>query len=364
LRILQLIQKPQLRGAEIFASQLSNHLVAAGHEVKMICLLDGNATLPFSGEVMSLKRPLSKRFIDWAGWKMLANEITAFKPDVVQANAGDTLKFAVFSKVFFSWKAPIIFRNANKVSEFVTTRAKRMFNKFLVSRVSHVISVSELCRQDFVKTYSFAEGKTTTVPIGIETQSINSTVPADLVSVFASSNVFVHVASFVPEKNHQGLLRIVRKLVDAGEHIHVLLIGDGRLRSFIENQINELKLREHVTVAGYRNDVLAIISNAKAFVLPSNIEGLPGVLLEAMYCQTPVVAYDVGGVSEIIRSGETGWLVKSGDEAEFVAAIQQAIHTDTSDICSNAKTQVVNEFDNKVIANRFLEVYKKVTVNT
>jgi L-malate glycosyltransferase len=180
LKILQLIQKPQLRGAEMFASQLSNQLVEAGHQVLLVSLLPGTSQLPFKSDHINLDRPLSKRFIDWQGWNQLAKEIKTFQPDVVQANAGDTLKFAVFSKLFFGWNTPIVFRNANKVSDFITSTPKLLFNKFLVSNVQHIISVSELCRQDFVKTYTYNDSKTTTVPIGINLQQVNRTIPPDL----------------------------------------------------------------------------------------------------------------------------------------------------------------------------------------
>src|SRR5688572_9238955 len=110
MRILQLIQKSQLRGAELFASHLSNHLIKNGHDVKMVCLQVGAATLPFTGELVQLGRQLNKRFVDVTGWKALANQVKEFKPDIVQANAGDTLKYAVLSKFFFRWKAPIVFR--------------------------------------------------------------------------------------------------------------------------------------------------------------------------------------------------------------------------------------------------------------
>ena len=73
MRIIQVIQKPQLRGAEIFASQLSNHLMEEGHEVIVICVMAGTAKLPFKGKVIYLNRPVSKRFLDVSGWRQLAN---------------------------------------------------------------------------------------------------------------------------------------------------------------------------------------------------------------------------------------------------------------------------------------------------
>jgi glycosyltransferase involved in cell wall biosynthesis len=366
LKVLQLIQKPQLRGAEIFASQLGNQLIEAGHEVHLMSLVSGNATLPFRGNHIQLNRPLNKRLVDVQGWKALAKHIKAFQPEIIQANAGDTLKFAVFSKLFFGWKAPIVFRNANKVSDFVKTTPKRLFNKFLVSKVRHVISVSELCRQDFVKTYANRSDKTTTVPIGINLGQLNRAIPSDLTSFFATGKVLVHVASFVPEKNHAGLLRIFQNLIEKGENVKLILIGDGKLRPVVEKQVVNMNLTDRVLLVGYRTDVLSIMSNAHAFVLPSLIEGLPGVILEAMYCKTPVVAYNVGGIAEVLRNKETGYLIKAGDETAFVKAVQEVLQMPAAErehITSAAYDLVMCEYDNKVIAKRFLAVYESLITN-
>lgn len=361
MKILLLIQKPQLRGAEIFACQLGNHLAEAGHEVLLVSLLPGDAELPFTGKHVSLNRPLSKRLWDYAGWKLLAEHIRAFRPDVVQANAGDTLKFAVFSKLVYRWKTPLVFRNANKVSDFVNTTPKLLYNKFLVSNVQHTISVSELCRQDFSKTYSVAPARTTTVPIGIDCKPVNRCMPPDLASFFSSGNVLVHVAGFVPEKNHNGLIRIVHKLTQQGEDVKILLIGEGRLRPAIEQQVLALTLNERVKFAGHRSDVLSVMANARALVLPSLIEGLPAVILEAMYVKTPVVAYDVGGISEVVKSGETGWLVTRHDEEGFTGAVTRVLRgSDTGPITENAYRLVITGFDNRIISKRFEEVYRSV----
>ncbi|QOI97872.1 MAG: glycosyltransferase [Flammeovirgaceae bacterium] len=361
MKIIQLIQKKQLRGAEIFASQLSNHLTATGHDVLLVSLFPGDAELPFTGKHFSLNRPLSKRFWDFFGWRLLSEQVCNFQPDVVQANAGDTLKFAVISKLFFGWKAKIIFRNANKVSDFVTSVPKVLFNRFLVRQVDQVISVSELCRMDFIKTYGYPSRKVTTVPIGLNLEPVSQSLPHDLVQFLSSGKVLVHVASFVPEKNHKGLLRVIQKLVAQGKDVKVILIGDGKLRPEVEEQIKNMALTDRVLVAGYRSEVLSIMATAHMLVLPSLIEGLPGVVLEAMYCRIPVVAYNVGGISEVVKPQETGWLVEKNDEAGFIEAVVEVLEgSNVERITDNAFNMVVNDFDNRVIAKRFEKVYKEV----
>jgi hypothetical protein len=75
MRILQLIQKKQLRGAEVFAAQISTHMVNAGHEVVMVSLGNGTATLPFAGEIIPFNADFGKKYFDWSAWKRLAGII-------------------------------------------------------------------------------------------------------------------------------------------------------------------------------------------------------------------------------------------------------------------------------------------------
>jgi hypothetical protein len=130
MRILYLIQKPQLRGAEIFASQLASHLQSDGHSVVMVCLFSGEAQLPFSGKIIHLNSKAKMRFCDLKAWKKLAQIINEERPDIIQANAGDTLKYTVFSKLLFRWKQPIVFRNASMISLYIHSRLIKWWNSF------------------------------------------------------------------------------------------------------------------------------------------------------------------------------------------------------------------------------------------
>jgi glycosyltransferase involved in cell wall biosynthesis len=361
LRIVQLISRFQLRGAEIFASQLSEILRTQGADVLLISLYPGEASLPFAGNIIKLNCDPSARFVEWKGWRRLSKIIHEFDPDIVQLNAGDCLKFAVFSRMLFRWQARIIFRNANKVSDFLDSPLKRQFNRLLVSKVDHVISVSELCREDFARTYHFPSPRTTTIPIGIEISQPGGDFPADLRPLATNRKIIAQVASLVPEKNHGGMLQIVERLAARYPNVFCAMVGDGKLRNSIEGQIHQRNLGQFVRVTGYRTDALEIISHADVLAVPSHIEGLPGVILEAMALGTPVVAYNVGGISEVVKKGETGWLVPAGDEEAFVQAIIQVFKGESTErIVSQAREVVLRDYGNREIARRFLLVYNAV----
>jgi glycosyltransferase involved in cell wall biosynthesis len=89
---------------------------------------------------------------------------------------------------------------------------------------------------------------------------------------------------------------------------------------------------------------------------------MPAVVLEAFLCRVPVVGYEVGGVSEILRSGETGWLVRKNDVTGFVEAACEAIDDigKSHRFSENAYQMVCDQFTIGKVANRFLTVYKHV----
>ncbi len=361
MKIVQLIQKPQLRGAEIFACQLSNHLMEQEHKVVVVTIFKGDAQLPFKGETIHLNRPLSKRFVDFQGWKQFNSIIKEFNPDIIQANAADTLKFAVSSKMLYSWKQPLIYRNANKMGDFITSQLKWKLNNFYVSKVACVISVSKECEKDFINTFSYPKEKISTVEIGVEEQKLGG-IPEDLQEIFESGPVITHIGGFVPEKNHEGLINIFKGSLEKFPESQLLLMGKGNLENKIKLKVKELQIQDKVHFLGYRNDVLNILHHSQAFVMPSLIEGLPAVILEAMYCEAPVVAYNVGGIGEVVVQGKTGCLVRKNEEAAFQEQLEEILKGDEyiPEMVKTAKNMISDKFLNKQIADRFAKCYFEV----
>ena len=362
MKVIQLIQKPQLRGAEMFASQLSECLQSEGHEVTMLTLFPGNAKLPFNGRFVNLNRPAKSRFFDYSGYKQIAQLIKTEKPDIIQANAGDTLKYAVFSKLLFGWKTPIVFRNANKMGDFINSFAKKIFNKFLVKNVSYVVSVSQNCETDFKQTFTYSPEKITTVPIGINKFNLSGKIPEDLKHIFVNTNILVNVGSLVPEKNHRGLLQIFKQTKKIFPQTKLIIIGDGFLRKELEKYAADNSIDSDIYFLGYRTDVVDIIASADAFVMPSHIEGLPGVILEAFYCRTPVIANNVGGIGEVVIPNKTGWLIDKDRPDEFIKAITECFtNKQKSEIyAENAYKLVTHEYMNSQLTHKFISAYKKL----
>lgn len=362
MKILHLIQKPQLRGAEIFTSQLAAHLTKMGHEAVIVSVFDGDAQLPFSGKHIRLKGNQTKRYFDLKAWKDLASIIKNEKPDIIQANAGDTLKYAVFSKLLFNWKQPVVFRNASTISLYIKTGFVKKLYRFLFGNTKKIISVSKASALDFGHLYPVYKNKIVTIPIGIEGEEKieNKMFRNPFDDVQSTRPILLHVGGFTFEKNHSGLLNIFSEVVKAIPSAQLHLVGDGPLRTEIERLVNQKKLNEKVIFHGYQQEPLQWIQFADALLLPSHIEGLPGVILEAFYCKTPVIAFNVGGIGEIVKDGKTGYLTPKGNEALFAENVIQAIQNreNSEMLADKAYKLVTREYMNAEVAKAFLNIYQ------
>lgn len=358
MRILQIIQKPQNRGAEIFTCQLSNHLIKNGHCVKIISVFNGKGNLPWAEKIESLNANKNKRFLDLTAWRKLSDIIKEFNPDVVQANAGDTLKYAVFSKLIYKWSIPIVFRNASEIGRYLNGIFQKVYNKFLFQKVDYIISVSEASRVDMISNYPFVKNRISVIPVGLEKEKIKS----KFIFTKAFYNI-VHVGGFTFEKNHNGLLKIFKLILKKLPNVNLHLIGDGPLRNQIEAQVKNDKTSNNVIFHGFVNNPLDYIAGADVLILPSIIEGLPGVILEAMFCKTPVVAYNVGGVSEILTL-YTGDLIEKGDKTSFSDAVIKNIKSPNEKKILAAYDMVTANFMNAMLAKDFLVIYKEIANNS
>jgi glycosyltransferase involved in cell wall biosynthesis len=122
-------------------------------------------------------------------------------------------------------------------------------------------------------------------------------------------------------KGHEWLLRAAGGIFAACPDAFIAIAGDGPLRAQLEALTAELDISRRVRFMGFRRDVPALLSAADVFVMPSLSEGLPLAILEAMAAGVPIVASAVGGMPELLRPDQTGWLVEPRNAAQLARAV-------------------------------------------
>ncbi len=129
------------------------------------------------------------------------------------------------------------------------------------------------------------------------------------------------VGAMVPHKGHRHLLAAMPKILSAHPRAHVVIFGDGELESELRRECWERTIQAQVLFAGFRPDVHRFLPACDLFAHPSVEEGLGTAILDAMACRLPVVASRAGGIPEVVRHGETGWLVPPASPTELAGAI-------------------------------------------
>ena len=153
---------------------------------------------------------------------------------------------------------------------------------------------------------------------------VESAAPRATPEASAGIPVMVMVARFAEPKDHMLLLEAL-----SGVHQpwRLRFVGDGPCEAAVKQRVATLKLEDRVNFLGTRDDIPDLLADAQVFVLTSKSEGLPISIIEAMRAGLPVIASDVGGVSELVVSDETGFLVARGD----VMALRARLETVLSD---------------------------------
>jgi glycosyltransferase involved in cell wall biosynthesis len=124
----------------------------------------------------------------------------------------------------------------------------------------------------------------------------------------------VGVGSLSPIKRWDRLLRAALALKKRGLDFLVRIVGDGPLHGLLKQQAHNLGVSDYVQFIGYSNNIPALLVDAAFLVHPSDTEGCPNAVMEAMACGRAVVATDVGDVASLVENGKTGFVVRCGDD--------------------------------------------------
>jgi glycosyltransferase involved in cell wall biosynthesis len=212
--------------------------------------------------------------------------------------------------------------------------------------------------------------KATLVGNGIDSAAITKRVCPDAkerirqeFGISEDAFVIVNVARFEPQKGHLFLLQSLKQLLSQIDRkIAVLLVGIGIDQEKIQAEVKRLGLQAVVHFAGFRQDVPDILAASDVSIMTSHYEGIPRALMESMALKIPVVATDVPGTRTLIRSGQTGLLVKYGDVPGMSDALRKVLTDPTlaAQFGERGRHLVQTKFNEYTVADRVEEVYNHV----
>ena len=182
-----------------------------------------------------------------------------------------------------------------------------------------------------------------------------------MLGVPVDAPLVVQVAQLVPHKDPLNFVRAIAVATERVPALHAVMVGEGPLRSDVEELLRELRLGNNVHLAGYRQDADALLAAADVVVLSSREEGMGSVLLDALLAGKPIAATRAGGIPDVVEHGVSGLLAPVAD----ATALGRHIATLLEDRVlaaqlTDAARARAGHFSVERMADRTLAVYERV----
>jgi len=170
--------------------------------------------------------------------------------------------------------------------------------------------------------------------------------------------LYVGRLDLVKGVNH--LLQAAKRAIPHYKNIKFLIVGDGSLRK--EYETFSKPFSDNIIFAGFREDIPALMNISDIFVLPSLSEGAANVVMEASASGLPVIASEVGEVSQIVSDGETGILVKPTDVAGLISALKKLIDNPllAGEMGKEGRERMKEKYSWEVVCKKIEDAYQEV----
>ncbi|AKB13452.1 Glycosyltransferase involved in cell wall bisynthesis [Methanosarcina thermophila] len=261
------------------------------------------------------------------------------------------------------WNIPLVISALGTIERKVAYEGSYTSKQIIeaMSFADRILSVSEDLKLHIVN-LGIDKNKVHVVPNGVDIGKFKPAGKAHARSILnlpQDKNIVLFVGALRKIKGVDYLIEAAHSFVDKDTYLFMVGRDDG-LKKNLEKRAYELKIANYIKFTGPVNheDIPLWISASDILVLPSLSEGRPNVILEALACEVPVVATDVGGIPELMVDGETGYLVPPKSPDELSRKINKLLD-------DKNRREKMGKFGRKCIIQRGLtwEAHAKTTVD-
>ena len=308
-RILHTESSSGLGGQEYRVLSEAKAMSLRGHQV--VIAAPGNSALARLADHEGLRCEAIP--VGLSGWGLLVpkflNVIVKHQIQIVHTHGSQDSWMAALAGRYSSCR-PVIIRTRHK-----STPVSASFRHTLLYRwLPHAVSTTgEAVRQQLIDHNGLHPSAVFSIPTGVDMERFRPGVPNEDVrrglGIQGGQPVVGTVSFLRSEKGIDVFIEAIDLLKKEFPSVYCLIVGDGPEHQTLLSLIRKRRLEKTIVLTGFREDIPELLQMMDVFVLPSLEEGMPQALLQAMAMERVVVASSVGGVPEVIRHGETGFLV-------------------------------------------------------
>jgi glycosyltransferase involved in cell wall biosynthesis len=363
IKITHVAGSAQWAGGERFLLQMSDRLDPREFRLSVICPEEG----PLIGELERRRIPCAVVPLEPLGDPRpafrLRRAIEAWSPTLVQSHG-------LRSNFYARWAAarPHIATVHNALSDYPVPGWRRRvygaMDRLSAGRSSAIVCVAESLREEFLGRCPSLWEQVHVIPNGVDLSRFD----AEKVSRAAVRRelglgdrwTLGLIGRMTGQKGHAVLIEALRRIKETLPPFRLLLVGDGPLRSELEEKTRRAGLEDNVMFMGVRQDVPEILAALDVLVMPSLSEGFPFALLEALSMGKVVVASRVNGVGEIMPTGEEGFLIPPRSPEKLIEALLTALWNkeEAARRAVTGRRRVLREYDLKKSLTRWEALYR------
>jgi L-malate glycosyltransferase len=234
--------------------------------------------------------------------------------------------------------------------------------KFSIEKSDGVTAVSRFLKEKTITNYSI-ESDIKVIPNFVDTDHFKPGSYCDFRKAIAprGEKILVHTSNFRPVKRVPDTIRIFEK-IHKEIPSKLILVGDGPDRSECERLARQLELGDSVKFLGKQEGLVEILSSSDLFLIPSQSESFGLAALEAMACGLPVISSSVGGLPELVKHNETGFIAEIGDVDRMAKYALELLSNEKKYklFSDNSRERAVNKFDKSKVVPLYEEYYEQI----
>ena len=203
--------------------------------------------------------------------------------------------------------------------------SKNPFSRWKYLRAAKILAVSSAIKEILIQD-GISPERIEVVHSGIDLKRFEGDKKSRQDLRLPDSKILIgQIAALSDQKDPLNFVRAIKALTQKGIDCRAVMVGEGPLRTKVEEEIQRLKLEGRVFLLGFREDALEILRHLDVFVLSSRFEGLGTSILDAFAAGVPVVASRTGGIPEMVEEGVSGLLVSPGDSSSLARAVERVL---------------------------------------
>lgn len=325
--ICQVLHSMTVGGAEVLADRLARQF-SDSYEMTFLCLDEiGELGRELQADGFSVSCLERKPGVDIGCTRRLAQQARAMHADIILAHQYTPFFYTAASR-FWGGGPPIVFVEHGRAVPDYPRPKRKLFNRCALGRHDRVVAVGKDVRRALIDNEGLSPERVDVIYNGVDMTPISdlknqrSAIRNEL-KYDEQDFVIIQVARLDYLKNHLTAIRAMLELVSSLPVARLLIVGDGPERAKVVDEIETLSLGEHVQLLGLRQDVPRLLNCADVMLLTSISEGIPLTLIEGMAARLPIVSTDVGGVSEVVKDGVTGFLTPPQSPEQLAKKLSQ-----------------------------------------